>query len=156
MPSNFGGKEKSFSQCSTVRTHDPEHNQDLILNILVQIIDRLNISIVRWRGQSQRTIEILPECVGDFTVLHFLPVFDFIPHLGGKSTQLSLKVAAGKSIDTVKDNRDTNLINKRFLPVFDFIPHFYQLFLVSCLFNSYVLLAGDHVIIQCTFSFNIK
>ena len=30
MPSNFGGKEKSFSQCSTVRTHDPEHNQDLI------------------------------------------------------------------------------------------------------------------------------
>jgi hypothetical protein len=39
-----------------------------------------NISIVRWRGQSQRTIEILPECVGDFTVLHFLPVFDFIPH----------------------------------------------------------------------------
>jgi hypothetical protein len=32
-----------------------------------------------------------------------------------------------------------------FLPVFDFISHFYQLFLVSCLFNSYVLLAGDHV-----------
>lgn len=30
MPSNFGGKEKCFSQCSTVRTHDPEHNQDLI------------------------------------------------------------------------------------------------------------------------------
>ena len=29
MPSNFGGKEKSFSQCITVRTHDPEHHQDL-------------------------------------------------------------------------------------------------------------------------------
>jgi len=29
MPSNFGGKEKGFSQCSTVRTHDPEQNQDL-------------------------------------------------------------------------------------------------------------------------------
>ena len=27
MPSNFGAKEKSFSQCSTIRTstHDPEH-----------------------------------------------------------------------------------------------------------------------------------
>jgi hypothetical protein len=48
------------------------------------------------------TFTILAECVGDFTVLHFLPVFDFI-------------------------------------------PHFYQLFLVSCLFNSYVPLAGDHV-----------
>jgi hypothetical protein len=32
-----------------------------------------------------------------------------------------------------------------FLPVFDFISHFYQLFLVSCLFDSYVLLADDHV-----------
>ena len=31
------------------------------------------------------------------------------------------------------------------LPVFDFISHFYQLFLVSCLFDSYVLLADDHV-----------
>jgi hypothetical protein len=31
------------------------------------------------------------------------------------------------------------------LPVFDFIPYFYQLFLVSCLFDSYVLLADDHV-----------
>jgi hypothetical protein len=82
MPSNFGGKEKSFSQCSTVRTHDP----------------------------GQRTIEILPECVGDFTVLHFLPVFDFI-------------------------------------------PHFYQLFLVSCLFNSYVHLADDHVNNVSYFSF---
>jgi hypothetical protein len=40
-----------------------------------------NISIVRWRGSpSQRTIEILPEGVGDFPVLHFLPVFDFISH----------------------------------------------------------------------------
>ena len=29
------------------------------------------------------------------------------------------------------------------LPVFDFISHFYQLFLVSCLFDSYVLLADD-------------
>ena len=46
--------------------------------------------------------EILPEGVGDFPVLHFLPVFDFI-------------------------------------------SHFYQLFLVSCLFDSYVLLADDHV-----------
>jgi hypothetical protein len=35
----------------------------------------------RWRGSpSQRTIEILPEGVGDFPVLHFLPVFDFISH----------------------------------------------------------------------------
>jgi hypothetical protein len=33
----------------------------------------------------------------------------------GKSNQLSLKVAAGKSIDAVKDNRDTNLI-KRTMP----------------------------------------
>jgi 5'(3')-deoxyribonucleotidase len=32
-----------------------------------------------------------------------------------------------------------------FLPVFDFISYFYQLFLVSCLFDSYVLLADDHV-----------
>jgi hypothetical protein len=32
-----------------------------------------------------------------------------------------------------------------FLPVFAFISHFYQLFLVSCLFDSYVLLADDHV-----------
>ena len=31
------------------------------------------------------------------------------------------------------------------LPVFDFISHFYQLFSVSCLFDSYVLLADDHV-----------
>ena len=30
MPSNFGCKENSFVQCSTVRTHDLEHNQDLI------------------------------------------------------------------------------------------------------------------------------
>jgi hypothetical protein len=29
---------------------------------------------------SQRTIEILPEGVGDFPVLYFLPVFDFISH----------------------------------------------------------------------------
>ena len=29
--------------------------------------------------------------------------------------------------------------------MFDFISHFYQLFLVSCLFDSYVLLADDHV-----------
>ena len=29
--------------------------------------------------------------------------------------------------------------------MFDFIPHFYQLFSVSCLLNSYVLLADDHV-----------
>ena len=33
----------------------------------------------------------------------------------GKSTQLSLKVAVGKSIDIVKDNRDANLI-KRTMP----------------------------------------
>jgi hypothetical protein len=32
-----------------------------------------------------------------------------------------------------------------FLPVFDFISYFYQLVLVSCLFDSYVLLADDHV-----------
>jgi hypothetical protein len=32
-----------------------------------------------------------------------------------------------------------------FLPVFDFISYFYQLILVSCLFDSYVLLADDHV-----------
>ena len=32
-----------------------------------------------------------------------------------------------------------------FLPMFDFISHFYQLFLVSCLFDSYVLLADDHL-----------
>ena len=32
-----------------------------------------------------------------------------------------------------------------FLPVFDIISHFYQLFLVSCLLDSYVLLADDHV-----------
>jgi hypothetical protein len=32
-----------------------------------------------------------------------------------------------------------------FLAVFDFFSHFYQLFLVSCLFDSYVLLADDHV-----------
>jgi hypothetical protein len=51
---------------------------------------------------SRRTIEILPEGVRDFPVLHFLPVFDFI-------------------------------------------SHFYQLFLVWCLFDSYVLLADDHV-----------
>jgi hypothetical protein len=31
------------------------------------------------------------------------------------------------------------------LQVFDFISHFYQLFLVLCLFDSYVLLADDHV-----------
>ena len=29
--------------------------------------------------------------------------------------------------------------------LFDFISHFYQLFLVSCLFDSYLLLADDHV-----------
>ena len=34
------------------------------------------ISIVRWRG----SIEILSEGVGDFPVLHFLPVSDFISH----------------------------------------------------------------------------
>jgi hypothetical protein len=28
----------------------------------------------------QQTIEILPSGVGDFPVLHFLPVFDFISH----------------------------------------------------------------------------
>jgi hypothetical protein len=39
------------------------------------------ISIIRWRGSpSQQTIEILPEGVGDFPVLHFLPVSDFISH----------------------------------------------------------------------------
>jgi hypothetical protein len=39
------------------------------------------ISIVRWRcSPSQQTIEILPESVGDFPVVHFLPVFDFISH----------------------------------------------------------------------------
>ena len=42
---------------------------------------RVNFNIVRWRGSpSQRTIEILPEGVRDFPVLHFLPVFDFISH----------------------------------------------------------------------------
>jgi hypothetical protein len=29
--------------------------------------------------------------------------------------------------------------------VFDFISHCFQLFLVSCLFDSYVLLADNHV-----------
>jgi hypothetical protein len=39
------------------------------------------ISIVRWRGSpSRQTIEILPEGVEDFPVLHLLPVFDFISH----------------------------------------------------------------------------
>jgi hypothetical protein len=28
----------------------------------------------------QRTIEILPSSVGEFPVLHFMPVFDFISH----------------------------------------------------------------------------
>ena len=51
---------------------------------------------------SERTIEILPEGVGDFPFLHLLPLFDFI-------------------------------------------PHFYQLFLASCLLDSYVFLADDHV-----------
>jgi hypothetical protein len=46
--------------------------------------------------------EILPKGVGDFPVLHFLSVFDYI-------------------------------------------SHFFQLSLVSCLFDSYVLLADDHV-----------
>ena len=32
-----------------------------------------------------------------------------------------------------------------FLSVFDYISHFFQLSLVSCLFDSYVLLADDHV-----------
>jgi hypothetical protein len=36
--------------------------------------------MVRWLKPRQRTIEILPEGVGDFPVLHFLPVFDFISH----------------------------------------------------------------------------
>jgi hypothetical protein len=40
-----------------------------------------------------------------------------------------------------------------FLPVFDFISHFYQLFLVSCFFDRYVLLADDHVNNVSYFSF---
>ena len=47
-----------------------------------EISDTLGkISIGRWLGEPrQRTIEILLSDVGDFPVLHFLSVFDFISH----------------------------------------------------------------------------
>ena len=35
---------------------------------------------IKFESFVDEAIEILPEGVGDFPVLHFLPVFDFISH----------------------------------------------------------------------------
>jgi hypothetical protein len=58
---------------------------EFYMSLLRSIIFKFNLNLFVVQSfadgaPSQRTIEILPEGVGDFPVLHFLPVFDFISH----------------------------------------------------------------------------